>query len=152
MDPTSKLISCLYFYLYNNTLNIEKTIKECIEEGAVLHKEHKNEQYITLYIAMSFHCTLNVVKNLKDVWWDNSYFYEEADNCSCCDNDVFIIKYYIDVFLNKLYDNELKHNINYTQNNIKKIKEYAELFNVILLDHSNERHKLIYSHSYKYHE
>jgi hypothetical protein len=138
MNPSEKLIDCLRLN-YKHKLPVINTINKCIEEGAEFDKPFSIYLYIPLYYAIYHMCDINVIKLLKEYWWDPEYYYE---NVFEFDNTVFVKKYYISDFLNLLYGS------NNEQNNF--IKECASLFGIEILEDDTARQKLMYSNIRKY--
>ena len=149
MDPTIKLNDLLYLNS-EYKLPISKTLKQLINEGAVLNKTHFSGDYIPLYTVIRDGYDIELVKILKDAWWDYRYYYENTDDLPCCaTGDVYIIKYTINILLNFLYGYSLKRD---DVDKVKFLKKCAFLFDIKLLEDDTRRHKLIYSKARKYND
>jgi hypothetical protein len=157
MEPTEKLVRYLRLAGLSQTLDISNIIAECIADGAVLDKPFMLYDYTPylyvppIFYAMYFQCPLNVVKQLKDAWWDDNYVYEREvkvrTRTSCCsqDGDYITITYTVNTIINELYSYAIDE---FPVRNVKtceRMCEYARLFgNMNIIVDDIARHNYIH--------
>jgi hypothetical protein len=140
MEPTEKLVRYLRLAGLSQTLDISNIIAECIADGAVLNGRFRRIddtdplKVPPIFYAMCYLCPLNIVKQLKDAWWDDNYFYIEDKrvlNHTCCcinDADLVTVKYTPPKIMNELYSYAKYDICNNNVNIINRTKEYTQLF------------------------
>jgi hypothetical protein len=145
MEPTEKLVRYLSIAGRSQTFDISNIIAECIADGAVLDKPFGGYKPMYAYkmppifYAMFFLCPLNVVKQLKDAWWDDAYTHVDTFE----PNKDEKITYTNGTRLNQLCHASLNLFSSKHFNLYDRMTEYAELINVPLFRVGRDRYNYI---------
>ena len=138
MDPTEKLYILIELSREAKNLNkVLEDIEKVIKDGAVLDKEfynavHQSVEYIPILFAIQLCCPVEIVKLLKQYWWNDKYNVKILHTCSCNRYDEMLINANIELFLNQRYDDT---------KSIYFI--YANIFNVTIYRDYDTRHNFL---------
>jgi hypothetical protein len=158
MNPLDKIFRCIELCKKrglskdNNlasTHTIIKVIDQCIKEGAPLHV------YVTYYEFALTHaiwcmCDVEIIKHLKDIWYDKNVTMRIHHSCRKCKEDEITgiremnLKGNIEVYINNLYD-DMRHD----EYESRYIRQVADILDIKIISNLKKRHTYFIQHIVK---